>query len=144
MDQEQREPSAPEAPRFLPVELSEAALAGPKAVDPVDQRIEIALPGGVAVRVGRGFDAELTMKDDAFAGDLFVFRSRRADRIKVLMYDGTGLCLYQKRLEQGRFRWPSMTGGTVRLSAAQMAALLEGLEWSKLQPHAVPRPQVAC
>jgi hypothetical protein len=50
--------SAPEAPRFLPVELSEAALAGPKAVDPVDQRIEIALPGGVAVRVGRGFDAE--------------------------------------------------------------------------------------
>ena len=45
-------------PRFLPVELSEAALAGPKAVDPVDQRIEIALPGGVAVRVGRGFDAE--------------------------------------------------------------------------------------
>lgn len=51
-------PSAPEAPRFLPVELSEAALAGPKAVDPVDQRIEIALPGGVAVRVGRGFDAE--------------------------------------------------------------------------------------
>ena len=58
LDQEQREPSAPEAPRFLPVELSEAALAGPKAVDPVDQRIEIALPGGVAVRVGRGFDAE--------------------------------------------------------------------------------------
>jgi hypothetical protein len=56
LDQQQREPSAPEAPRFLPVELSEAALAGPKAVDPVDQRIEIALPGGVAV--GRGFDAE--------------------------------------------------------------------------------------
>jgi len=58
LDQERREPSAPEAPRFLSVELSEAALAGPKAVDPVDQRIEIALPGGVAVRVGRGFDAE--------------------------------------------------------------------------------------
>ena len=58
LDQERREPSAPEAPRFLPVELSEAALAGPEAADPVDQRIEIALPGGVAVRVGRGFDAE--------------------------------------------------------------------------------------
>jgi transposase len=49
-----------------------------------------------------------------------------------------------KRLEQGRFRWPPMTEGTVRLSAAQMAALLEGLEWSKLQPHAVAHPQVAC
>ena len=49
-----------------------------------------------------------------------------------------------KRLEGGRFKWLSMTGGTVRLSAAQLAALLEGLEWSKLQPHAVPHPQVAC
>jgi transposase len=58
LDQEQREPPAPEAPRFLPVELSEAVLAGPEAADPVDQRIEITLPGGVAVRVGRGFDAE--------------------------------------------------------------------------------------
>ena len=58
LDQEQREPPAPEAPRFLPVELSEAVLAGPEAADPVDQRIEITLPGGVAVRVGHGFDAE--------------------------------------------------------------------------------------
>ncbi len=49
---------APEAPRFLRVELSEAAVAGPEAVDSIDQRIEIALPGGVVVRVGRGFDAE--------------------------------------------------------------------------------------
>ena len=53
LDQERREPLAPEAPRFLRVELSEAAVA-----DPVDQRIEIALPGGVAVRVDREFDAE--------------------------------------------------------------------------------------
>lgn len=116
----------------------------------------IAVPAGVRVLVWsspvdfrKGLDGlsayvQVTLKADPFAGDLFVFRSRRADRIKVLMYDGTGLCLYQKRLEQGRFRWPSMTEGPVRLSAAQMAALLEGLEWSKLQPHAVPRPQVAC
>ena len=58
LDQERREPLTPEAPRFLPVELSEATVAGPETADPVDQRIEIALPGGVAVRVGRGFDAE--------------------------------------------------------------------------------------
>ena len=111
----------------------------------------IAMPAGVRVLVWsspvdfrKGMDGlcayvQLTLKADAFAGDLFVFRSRRADRIKVVMYDGTGLCLYHKRLERGRFRWPPMTEGTVRLSAAQMAALLEGLEWSKLQPHAVPR-----
>jgi transposase len=116
----------------------------------------IAVPAGMRVLVWsspvdfrKGMDGlsahvQVTLKADAFAGDLFVFRSRRADRIKVLMYDGTGLCLYQKRLERGRFRWPPMTEGTVRLSAAQMAALLEGLEWSKLRPHAVPRPQVAC
>ena len=116
----------------------------------------IVVPAGVRVLVWsspvdfrKGMDGlsahvQLTLKADPFAGDLFVFRSRRADRIKVLMYDGTGLCLYHKRLERGRFRWPPMTEGTVRLSAAQMAALLEGLEWSKLQPDAVPRPQIAC
>src|SRR5688572_710890 len=72
---------------------------------------------------------QLMVHADPFAGDLFIFRSRRADRIKILLYDGTGLCLYQKRLERGRFRWPPVTDGVVRLSAAQMAALIEGLEW---------------
>ncbi len=111
----------------------------------------IAVPAGVRVLVWsspvdfrKGMDGlsayvQVTLKADPFAGDLFVFRCRRADRIKVLMYDGTGLILITKRLERGQFRWPPMTGGVVRLSAAQMAALLEGLEWSKLQPHAVPR-----
>jgi len=116
----------------------------------------IAVPAGVRVLVWsspvdfrKGMDSlcayvQLILEADPFAGDLFVFRSRRADRIKILLYDGTGLCLYQKRLEQGRFRWPPMTDGVVRLSAAQMAALLEGLEWSRLHPRVVPRPQVAC
>jgi len=116
----------------------------------------IGLPDGVRVYLAagrtdlrRGIDGlaaqiQTVLREDPFSGHLFIFRGRAAHTIKVLMYDGTGLCLYQKRLEQGRFRWPSMAGGTVRLSAAQMAALLEGLEWSKLQPHAVPRPQVAC
>jgi transposase len=116
----------------------------------------IAVPAGVRVLVWsspvdfrKGMDGlsayvQVTLKADPFAGDLFVFRCRRADRIKVLMYDGTGLILITKRLERGQFRWPPMTGGVVRLSAAQMAALLEGLEWSKLRPRAGPRPQVAC
>ena len=116
----------------------------------------IAVPAGVRVLVWsspvdfrKGIDGlsayvQLTLEADPFAGDLFVFRSRRADRIKVLTYDGTGLVLYQKRLERGRFRWPPVTEGVIRLSAAQMAALIEGLEWSKLQPRAVTRPQIAC
>jgi len=116
----------------------------------------IAVPAGVRVLVWsspvdfrKGIDGlsayvQLTLEADPFAGDLFVFRSRRADRIKVLTYDGTGLCLYQKRLERSRFRWPPVSEGVVRLSAAQMAALIEGLEWSRLHPRVVPRPQVAC
>ena len=58
LDQERRESSAREAPRFVPVELAEVASPSPGPADPADDRIEIAVPGGVAVRVGRGFDAE--------------------------------------------------------------------------------------
>ena len=80
---------------------------------------------------------------DPFAGDVFIFRPRRADRVKILIYDGTGLVLYAKRLEAGRFCWPQPADGVVRLSAAQLATLLEGLPWHRLQPYAIPRPSVA-
>ena len=83
------------------------------------------------------------LRTDPFAGDVFVFRSRRTDRIKVLVFDGTGLCLYSKRLEAGRFCWPSPAEGTVRLTAAQLATLLEGLPWHRLQPCLVRRPRTA-
>ncbi len=49
-----------------------------------------------------------TLRHDPFGGDLFVFRSKRADRIKILAWDGTGLVLYSKRLETGRFTWPAI------------------------------------
>ena len=68
---------------------------------------------------------------------------KRADRVKILVYDGTGLVLYSKRLEAGRFSWPSPAEGVVRLSAAQLATLLEGLPWHRLQPRAIPRPSTA-
>jgi transposase len=61
------------------------------------------------------------LRADPFAGDVFIFRPRRADRVKILVYDGTGLVLYSKRLEAGRFCWPSPADGVVRLSAAQLA-----------------------
>jgi transposase len=84
------------------------------------------------------------LRADPFAGDVFVFfRSRRMDRVKILVFDGTGLCLYSKRLEAGRFCWPSPAEGTVRLTAAQLGTLLEGLSWHRLQPHPVRRPSTA-
>ena len=83
------------------------------------------------------------LRADPFAGDVFIFRPKRADRVKILVYDGTGLCLYSKRLEAARFRWPQPAAGVVRLSAAQLATLLEGLAWHRLQPRPVRRPRTA-
>ena len=65
------------------------------------------------------------LQANPFVGGVFIFRPRRADRVKILVYDGTGLCLYAKRLEAGRFSWPSPAEGVVRLSAAQLATLLD-------------------
>ncbi len=83
------------------------------------------------------------LRADPFAGDVFIFRPRRADRVKILVYDGTGLVLYSKRLEAGRFCWPSPAEAVVRLSAAQLSTLLEGLPWHCLQPRPVRRPSTA-
>ena len=104
------------------------------AAQPVDFRKGM---DGLAALVQQALQA------NPFAGDVFIFRPRRADRVKILVYDGTGLCLYAKRLEAGRFYWPSPAEGVVRLSAAQLATLLEGLPWHRLQPRAIPRPSAA-
>jgi transposase len=101
----------------------------------------IALPAGVKVWLAagatdmrNGFDGlaglvQTQLADDPFSGQLFVFRGRRGDRIKVLWWDGDGLCLFAKRLERGRFIWPQATAGRVSLSAAQLSMLLEGIDW---------------
>ena len=70
-----------------------------------------------------------TLQDDPFSGHLFIFRGRRGDMIKVLWADRDGLCLFTKRLERGRFVWPAATEGKIALSAAQLAMLLEGIDW---------------
>jgi transposase len=87
---------------------------------------------------------QVTLHLDPFAGDVFVFRSRRPDRLKLLVYDGTGLVLVTKRLEDGRFKWPLVTEGVVRLSALQLSVLLSGLPWERLQARPAPRPMAAC
>lgn len=84
---------------------------------------------------------ELKLKP--FSGIVYVFRSKRADRVKVLFWDGTGVCLVAKRLEGGKFRWPKVEDGVMRLSPAQLSALLEGLDWSRVHAQRVARPTAA-
>jgi transposase len=69
---------------------------------------------------------------DVFAGDVFIFRSKRLDRLKLLMWDGSGLCLVTKRLETGAFTWPPVRDGTVTLNAAQLRLLLTGMDWTQM------------
>ena len=73
-----------------------------------------------------------TMRLDPFSGVVYVFRAKRADRVKLIFWDGTGLVLVAKRLEDGHFRWPKVQDGVMRLSAAQLQALLEGLDWRRV------------
>ncbi|MHC2463509.1 transposase [Bradyrhizobium embrapense] len=72
-----------------------------------------------------------TMRSDPFSGAVYVFRAKRADRMKLIYWDGTGVCLFAKRLEDGKFRWPNVQDGAMRLSAAEFSALLEGLDWRR-------------
>lgn len=81
---------------------------------------------------------------DPFSGVIYVFRAKRTDRIKLIWWDGTGLCLMAKRLEQGGFRWPGIQDGVMRLTTAQLATLIEGLEWRRVHGGRRPiAPQIA-
>jgi transposase len=81
-----------------------------------------------------------TLGDDPFSGAIYVFRSKRTDRVKMLAWDGTGLVLLWKRLEQGAFKWPPITDGVKRLTSAQLAALIDGMDWSRLHARDIARP----
>ena len=120
--------------------------------------ITLASATRVWLAVGRtdmrkGFDGlsslvQEKLAQDPFCGHLFVFRGRRGDLLKVLWYDGQGLCLFAKRLEKGRFVWPSpakpapaKAGGKVVISPAQLGMLLEGIDWR--MPRRTWQPQLA-
>ena len=72
------------------------------------------------------------MRTDPFSGVVYVFRAKRADRVKLIFWAGTGVVLVSKRLENGKFSWPTIHDGMMRLSAAQLQALLEGLDWRRV------------
>src|SRR5690349_4184054 len=109
----------------------------------------IGLPSGARVWLAagrtdmrKGFDGlaavvQERLAQDPFSGHVFVFRGRRGDLLKVLWWDGDGLCLFAKRLERGRFVWPKAENGKVSLTRAQLSMLLEGIDWRRpLRTHA--------
>lgn len=81
--------------------------------------------------VGLSALVQTALEQDPFSGQVFVFRGRRGDLIKLLWFDGDGLCLFAKRLERGRFIWPKAETGTVALTRAQLSMLLEGIDWRR-------------
>ena len=101
----------------------------------------IGLPSGVRVFLAcghtdmrKGMDglamlAQQVLQQDPFGGALFAFRGRRGSLIKLLWYDGQGMCLFSKRLERGHFIWPVTATGSVSLTPAQLSMLLEGIDW---------------
>lgn len=113
----------------------------------------IAFPAGVRVWLAtgptdmrRGFDGlallvQEQLQRDSHSGQLFVFRGRRGGLIKIIWHDGQGMCLFAKRLEHGRFIWPSASAGAVTITAAQLGYLLEGIDWR--MPQHTWRPQAA-
>ena len=85
--------------------------------------------------------AEKVREQDPYSGHLLVFRGRRGDLVKVIWFDGQGACLFSKRLEQGRFVWPSPAQGRVSVPPAQLSMLLEGIDWRA--PQRTWRPLTA-
>jgi transposase len=109
---------------------------------PVPSNTRVWLAAGVT-DMRRGFNTlaaqvQACLAEDPFCGHLFVFRGRRGDLLKIIWWDQQGACLFSKRLERGRFVWPSAKNGKVSMSAAQLAMLMEGIDWR--MPHKTWRP----
>ena len=113
------------------------------------------LPPGVKVHLALGYTdmrkgidglamlVQGVLRQDPFTGQLFAFRGRRANLLKILFWDGTGLCLFTKRLEHGTFLWPLdvEAGAALPLTSAQLAKLIDGIDWRAPERHW--RPAVA-
>lgn len=87
---------------------------------------------------------ETRLEQDPYAGQIYIFRGKQGDKIKILWGDEDGLCLYCRRLHEGRFVWPQAKDGTVALSAAQLSMLLEGIDWrrpKRTSPRDPDRPR---
>lgn len=84
---------------------------------------------------------QTSLEQSPLSGEVYVFRGRRGDLVKILFHDGEGICLFQKRLDRGRFVWPQAESGTVSLTRAQLSMLCEGIDWR--QPARTFAPPMA-
>jgi transposase len=91
---------------------------------------------------GLSAQVQTVLNAQPYSGHVFVFRGRRGDIVKLLWFDGDGLCLFAKRLERGRFVWPKADSGTVALSRAQLSMLLEGIDWGRRKTNRRQRVRV--
>jgi|SRR5450755_1101777 transposase len=113
----------------------------------------IPLPPGVRVWLATGHTdmrngypglallVQERLKRSPHDGNLYIFRGRRADLIKIIWFDGQGACLFSKRLERGKFIWPTPADGAVTISTAQLSYLLSGIDWR--MPQETWRPQAS-
>jgi len=113
----------------------------------------IALPSHTKIWIAagvtdlrRGFTGlsalvQTKLEQNPLSGQVFIFRGRRGDLVKLIWFDGDGLCLFAKRLERGRFIWPQATEGSISLTRAQLSMLLEGIDWRR--PERTWDPQLA-
>src|SRR3954452_20018870 len=76
--------------------------------------------------------AQEILGEDPFSGTVIVYRAKRADRVKILVWDASGLVLVWKQMQQGSFRWPPIMDGALKLSSVEFAALVDGLDWSRV------------
>ncbi len=80
---------------------------------------------------GLSAQVQTVLNAQPYSGHVYAFRGRRGDQVKLLWFDGDGLCLFSKRLERGRLVWPKAEDGTVALSRAPLSMLLEGIDWRR-------------
>ena len=90
---------------------------------------------------GLALQVQEALGRDPHAGDLYVFRGRRGDLVKILWHDGVGMSLYAKRLDRGKFIWPTPRDGVVAISASQLGYMLDGIDWRN--PRWTWRPEAA-
>jgi transposase len=114
-------------------------------VIPVPSGVRVWLATG-ATDMRRGMNSlalqvQQVLERNPHEGDLYVFRGRRGDLLKILWHDGLGMSLYAKRLERGRFIWPTPTDGAISITAAQLGDMLEGIDWRN--PQRTWRPELA-
>jgi transposase len=88
--------------------------------------------------------AQEVLAEDPFSGTVIVYRSKRSDRVKILVWDTSGLVLIWKQLQQGSFRWPPIMDGVVKLSTVEFTALFDGIDWTRVQTiKGILKPTVA-